>query len=234
METWRSIAVSIALAAFAASCGGREPAIDNQAVATRLGVSVGAVQRMRTQKSLSARALRDMRPVEAQAVLRSLRADLPARRASYRNLQLRGSNGIVAPTAIGGSLQLLNAMRLRAGAPGGPPRPIPSPKTWTALGPRNVGGRTRSIVIDPVDPRHLWIGSVGGGIWESTDGGVTLYPVDDFMNSLAICCMAIDPSDSRIVYAGTGEGFYNEDAIRGIGILRAGPDTGGRFRLMPG
>jgi photosystem II stability/assembly factor-like uncharacterized protein len=43
--------------------------------------------------------------------------------------------------------------------------------TWQSRGPWNVGGRTRSLVMDVTDPNHLFAGGVSGGIWESTDGG---------------------------------------------------------------
>src|SRR3954447_23695076 len=39
------------------------------------------------------------------------------------------------------------------------------PGSWTWLGPGNVGGRIRSIVIDPLNANNMWVGSVSGGIW---------------------------------------------------------------------
>ena len=43
---------------------------------------------------------------------------------------------------------------------------------WKAKGPTNVGGRTRSLVIDPQNSNRLITGSVGGGIWISENGGI--------------------------------------------------------------
>lgn len=102
---------------------------------------------------------------------------------------------------------------------------------WVERGPANTGGRTRSLVIDPTDPNRMWAGSVGGGLWRSTDGGATWAPVDDFMGNLAVCCMAIHPNPRRI-YVGTGEGFYNGDAIRGRGIWRS-VDGGATWQQLP-
>src|SRR6266545_3576179 len=84
----------------------------------------------------------------------------------------------------------------------------------------NVDGRTRSILRHPSEPERIWAGSVGGGIWHTTDGGTHWEPVDDFMANLAVSCMVMDPSDPEVMYAGTGEGFFNVDAIRGAGIFR--------------
>ena len=92
--------------------------------------------------------------------------------------------------------------------------------SWTPLGPGNVGGRTRALVIDPRAPKTMYAGGVAGGVWKTTDGGVSWRPLDDLMANLAVNSLAMDPSNSRIVYAGTGEGYYNSDAVRGAGIFK--------------
>ncbi|HZH98061.1 MAG TPA: hypothetical protein VEX38_03745, partial [Fimbriimonadaceae bacterium] len=92
--------------------------------------------------------------------------------------------------------------------------------SWTFRGPSNVGGRTRSIVIDPRNTDRIFAGGVGGGIWRSTDGGQSWSPVNDQMESLAIACLTMDPQNPDVIYAGTGEGFFNSDAISGRGIWK--------------
>jgi photosystem II stability/assembly factor-like uncharacterized protein len=96
----------------------------------------------------------------------------------------------------------------------------PNHTGWTELGPTAVGGRTRAIAIDSHDPRRIWVASVGGGVWHSIDGGNTFGPVDDFMANLVVSTLAIDPTNPDVVYAGTGEGFANLDALKGAGIFR--------------
>src|SRR5207244_5056281 len=73
--------------------------------------------------------------------------------------------------------------------------------------------------VHPTTPDRIWIASVGGGVWHTTDGGASWSPVDDKMANLAVCCMAMDPTDPNVIYAGTGEGFFNVDALRGAGIF---------------
>src|SRR6266446_2764701 len=80
------------------------------------------------------------------------------------------------------------------------------PGGWTWLGPGNIGGRIRSIIVHPTDPQTMWVGSVGGGIWKTTNGGGTWTPQDDFMANLAVMSMVIDPTNPNVLYAGTGEG----------------------------
>jgi hypothetical protein len=96
----------------------------------------------------------------------------------------------------------------------------PAQTGWIALGPGNIGGRTRAIVVHPTSQSTMWAASAGGGVWRSADAGTSWQPVDDFMANLATCCLAMDPTSPDIIYAGTGEGFSNVDAIRGAGIFR--------------
>ncbi|MBL8754347.1 MAG: hypothetical protein JNK15_13680 [Planctomycetes bacterium] len=92
---------------------------------------------------------------------------------------------------------------------------------WIERGPTNIGGRTRSLVIDPADTNRMWAGAVGGGIWHSTNAGVSWSPVDDRMSNLSICSLALVPGTPVTLYAGTGEGFYNGDAIVGNGVYKS-------------
>jgi len=96
-----------------------------------------------------------------------------------------------------------------------------SPGGWTWLGPGNIGGRTRSIAIHPTSPSIMWAASVAGGIWKTTNGGASWGPLDDFMASLNVSTLVLDPTDSNTLYAGTGEGFYNLDGLRGAGVFRS-------------
>ncbi len=92
--------------------------------------------------------------------------------------------------------------------------------TWSNLGPGNVGGRTRALVIDPTAPNTMYSGGVDGGVWKTTNGGTTWTPQDDFMANIAITAIAMHPTNTQILYAATGEGFFNADAVRGAGIFQ--------------
>jgi photosystem II stability/assembly factor-like uncharacterized protein len=98
--------------------------------------------------------------------------------------------------------------------------------TWESVGPGNIGGRTRSVLIDPGRPETMFAAGVSGGIWKTDDGGESWRPLDDLLPNIAVNSMAMDPSDTRIVYAGTGEGYFREVVrgtslpLRGEGILK--------------
>lgn len=103
--------------------------------------------------------------------------------------------------------------------------------TWTSLGPNSVGGRVRSIVVDPSDSNTVYCGSVSGGIWKSTDAGASWNAIGDLAPNLVIGCMAIDPTNTNIIYAGTGEGYFNYDYMRGAGVLKS-TDAGATWSLL--
>ena len=95
----------------------------------------------------------------------------------------------------------------------------PNHSGWTSRSHK----RRRAHALDcdrPEDPNRIWLGSVGGGTWHSTDAGQSFKPVDDSMANLAVTAMVMDPTNPNVIYAGTGEGFYNADALRGAGIFR--------------
>lgn len=104
--------------------------------------------------------------------------------------------------------------------------------TWTQLGPGNIGGRIRAVAVHPTDPNTVYIGAVSGGVWKSTNGGTSWTSLADFMGNIAVCALVIDPNNSNTIYAGTGEGFFNLDAIRGAGIFKS-TDAGASWTQLP-
>lgn len=94
---------------------------------------------------------------------------------------------------------------------------------WVERGPGNVSGRTRGLIIDKEDPSgNTWItGSVGGGIWKTTNAGQSWTNLTPNLPTLSTVCLAQASSDPKVLYAGTGEGFYNTDAIIGNGIFKS-------------
>ncbi|MHC4218101.1 MAG: WD40/YVTN/BNR-like repeat-containing protein [Planctomycetota bacterium] len=116
-----------------------------------------------------------------------------------------------------------------------------SSAAWTWLGPGNRGGRTRAFAIDPGNPDVMYAGGVAGGIWKTTDGGAAWNVADDLMINLAITSIAMDPNDSSVLYAGTGEGVLTgRPGVRGLGIFKS-VDAGvtwtqleGTINVVPG
>ena len=71
--------------------------------------------------------------------------------------------------------------------------------TWQWVGPGNIGGRLRPIVIHPTTPDIMYVGSASGGIWKTLDGGQHWFVLDDFLPSLSIGDMVMHPQDPDIL-----------------------------------
>src|SRR2546423_9247164 len=48
--------------------------------------------------------------------------------------------------------------------------------SWSLVGPSNIGGRITDVVVDPRHPNTVYVAASGGGVWKSTDAGVTFHP----------------------------------------------------------
>jgi photosystem II stability/assembly factor-like uncharacterized protein len=83
-----------------------------------------------------------------------------------------------------------------------------------------VTGRVTAIVVDPTDPKIIYLGVAQGGVWKTIDGGRNWAAKSDNEISLAIGALAMDPTNHLILYAGTGEGNYAGDSYYGNGLLK--------------
>ena len=94
---------------------------------------------------------------------------------------------------------------------------------WIERGPGNVSGRVRGLLVDPDDKTgNTWfVGSVGGGIWKTTDAGKKWRNLSPNLPNLAVSTLAMSKVNTNIIYAGTGESMFNVDAINGDGIFKS-------------
>jgi photosystem II stability/assembly factor-like uncharacterized protein len=169
--------------------------------------------------------------------------DYNLREAEFRAMTLRDENGKIPDNAMLNAIQQKQQMQMDArawpGSGSGGPLSYEQSRTagidsasWTWVGPGNIGGRIRSILIHPTNTTTMWVGGVGGGVWKTLNGGASWSPLNDFMANLAIGCMLMDPTNPNVIYAGTGEGFSNADALRGAGIFKS-LDGGSSWFQLP-
>ncbi|MCB2229146.1 hypothetical protein KQH82_00390 [bacterium] len=92
---------------------------------------------------------------------------------------------------------------------------------WQQAGPTNIPGRITAIDVHPSDIATVYAGSAAGGIFKSTDSGVTWTPIFDDVGSPAIGAIAIDPNNANIIYVGTGEANQGADNYPGTGIYKS-------------
>ena len=89
------------------------------------------------------------------------------------------------------------------------------------VGPR-VGNRVASVAGIPGDPSTYYLGAASGGVWKSTDGGNRWDPVFDKQSAAAIGALAVAPSQTTTVWAGTGEAWAIRDSdVMGDGIYKS-------------
>ncbi|HTJ27719.1 MAG TPA: hypothetical protein VMA36_16300 [Candidatus Limnocylindria bacterium] len=93
-----------------------------------------------------------------------------------------------------------------------------SPLTYRAIGPAISGGRTSAVAGSDRDPALYYAGGAGGGVFKSTDGGVSWQPVFDREMVAPIGAIAVSRRDANDVWVGTGEANPRNTVEEGAGI----------------
>jgi photosystem II stability/assembly factor-like uncharacterized protein len=117
------------------------------------------------------------------------------------------------------------------------PNPNPKPEgpmsaaNFTGLRLRSIGpaissGRVTSFAVDPANPAYYFVGVASGGVWKTTNAGITYTPVFDNEGSYSIGHVALDPKNPNTVWVGTGENNSQRSVAYGDGVYRS--DDGGR------
>ena len=171
-------------------------------------------------------------PTELRAIPKRDRPDLAAEQDFL--LTMDPATGTVPRERLWEADRVARDLQRAAEARGGGPLVT---EAWEERGPTNVGGRTRALMFDPNDPtgKKAWAGGVAGGLWYNDDVtslSSSWNPVNDFWANLAVVSIAYDPTDTQVMYAGTGEGYFNLDAVRGAGIFKT-TDGGATWDLLP-
>ena len=108
-----------------------------------------------------------------------------------------------APAAVGVDTSLYNALE------------------WRSIGPFR-GGRVTAVAGHADQPSTFYFGATGGGVWRTTDGGLTWQPISDKeFRTGSIGAIDVAPSDPNVVYVGTGESPIRGNVSPGDGMYRS-------------
>ncbi len=99
-----------------------------------------------------------------------------------------------------------------------------------AIGPAVMGGRLSALAVVDDHPTIIYVGAAAGGVWKSTDGGVSFEPVFD-KHPQSIGAIAIDQARPDTVWVGTGEPWVRNSVSVGAGVYRT-TDGGRNWELM--
>ncbi len=105
------------------------------------------------------------------------------------------------------------------------PNPM-SADTWSGLELRNIGpalteGRIVDLAVDPNDSSRYFVAAAAGGVWRTTNAGVTFEPVFDGEDSYSVGCITIDPNNSNVIWVGSGENNSQRSVGYGDGVYKS-------------
>ncbi len=103
---------------------------------------------------------------------------------------------------------------------------------WRSIGPANMAGRVTSIAGIPSPSRTFYVATAASGIWKTTNAGTSFQPVFEHEPVSSMGELAIAPSDTNVIYAGTGEEDSRNSISPGGGMYKS--TNGGRTWTFTG
>jgi photosystem II stability/assembly factor-like uncharacterized protein len=102
---------------------------------------------------------------------------------------------------------------------------------WRCIGPFR-GGRVVAVSGSYDDPNTFYFGATAGGVWKTTDAGTYWRPISDgYFNTASVGALAVAPSDSNVIYVGTGETTIRLDVSHGDGVYKS-TDAGNTWQHL--
>ena len=102
---------------------------------------------------------------------------------------------------------------------------------WRSIGPALTSGRISDIAVNSNNPYEYYVATSSGGVWKTTNNGLTYQPIFDSQGSYSIGCVTIDPNNEDVIWVGTGENNNQRSVAYGDGIYRSN-DGGATWKHM--
>ncbi|MBO3116958.1 glycosyl hydrolase [Winogradskyella sp. DF17] len=92
---------------------------------------------------------------------------------------------------------------------------------WRNVGPAMTSGRISDFAVNPNNPFEYYVATSSGGVWKTSNAGVTYAPIFDSQGSYSIGCVTIDPNNANVIWVGTGENNNQRSVAYGDGIYKS-------------
>ena len=92
---------------------------------------------------------------------------------------------------------------------------------YRSIGPAIMGGRIADVEGVPGDANVVYVASASGGLWKTTNGGVTWKPIFERQGTISLGDIALAPSNPEVVWVGTGESNVRNSVSFGDGVYRS-------------
>ncbi|MDE3151786.1 MAG: hypothetical protein KGL93_06015, partial [Gemmatimonadota bacterium] len=102
---------------------------------------------------------------------------------------------------------------------------------FRSIGPAVSGGRVSAVAGVPGQNDTYYVGTADGGIFRTTNGGITWTPEFQHQHALSIGALAVDPVNPEVIWAGTGEGNVRNNVSFGDGVFKS-TDGGAHWTYM--
>ena len=98
--------------------------------------------------------------------------------------------------------------------------------TFRSIGPALTSGRVVDFAVTPNNKKEYYVAAASGGVWKTTNGGITYNPIFEGEGSYSIGCVRIDPNNTNVVWVGSGENNNQRSVAYGDGVYKS--EDGGK------
>ncbi len=93
--------------------------------------------------------------------------------------------------------------------------------SWRSIGPSNMGGRATDVEGVPGNPNIVYAATGTGGLFKTTNGGITWKPIFERQGTISIGDIALEPNNPEVIWVGAGESNPRNSVSFGDGVYKS-------------
>jgi len=98
---------------------------------------------------------------------------------------------------------------------------IDSALNFRSIGPAFTSGRVADFAVNPNNHSEYYVAFAAGNIWKTQNNGTTFKPIFDKQGSYSVGCLSLDPNNTNVLWAGTGENNHQRSVSYGDGVYKS-------------